>query len=70
MERGISPINEYSIIDLSSFDHNPQRRESSGKFNVRVPRSRHAALASEADAEGVSLSEIVVAKLALRVQAR
>ena len=48
----------------------PQRREYSGKFNVRVPKSLHAALASEADAEGVSLNQLVVAKLALHLQAR
>jgi hypothetical protein len=48
----------------------PQRREYSGKFNVRVPKSLHAALASEAEAEGVSLNQLVMAKLALRLQAR
>jgi HicB family len=48
----------------------PQRREYSGKFNVRVPKSLHAALASEAEAEGVSLNQLVVAKLALRLQIR
>ena len=48
----------------------PQRREYSGKFNVRIPRSLHAALASEAEAEGVSLNQLVMAKLALRLQAR
>jgi hypothetical protein len=31
----------------------PQRREYSGKFNVRVPKSLHAAWASESEAEGV-----------------
>src|ERR1700689_3368295 len=36
-----------------------QRREYSGKFNVRLPRSLHAALASEAQAEGVSLNQLV-----------
>jgi hypothetical protein len=49
---------------------NPERREYSGKFNVRLPPSLHAALASEADAEGVSLNQLVVAKLALRLAAR
>jgi hypothetical protein len=49
---------------------NPQRREYSGKFNVRVPKSLHAALASEAEAEGVSLNQLVVAKLALHLQVR
>ena len=48
----------------------PQRREYSGKFNVRVPKSLHAALASEAEAEGVSLNQLVVAKLAMHLQMR
>src|SRR6184192_1178752 len=48
----------------------PQRREYSGKFNVRVPKSLHAALAREAEAEGVSLNQLVVAKLALHLQAK
>jgi predicted HicB family RNase H-like nuclease len=48
----------------------PQRREYSGKFNVRVPKSLHAALASEAEAEGVSLNQLIVTKLALHLQVR
>jgi predicted HicB family RNase H-like nuclease len=48
----------------------PQRREYSGRFNVRVPKSLHAALASEAEAEGVSLNQLVLAKLALHLQIR
>ena len=48
----------------------PQRREYSGKFNVRVPKSLHAALAGEAEAEGVSLNQLVAAKLALHLQVR
>lgn len=44
-----------------------QRWEYSGKFNVRLPKSLHAALAREA--EGVSLNQLVVAKLALHLQA-
>jgi predicted HicB family RNase H-like nuclease len=48
----------------------PERREYSGKFNVRVPKSLHAALASEAEAEGVSLNQLIVAKLALHLQIR
>jgi hypothetical protein len=48
----------------------PQRRDYSGKFNVRVPKSLHAALACEAEAEGVSLNQLVVAKLALHLQTR
>jgi predicted HicB family RNase H-like nuclease len=37
---------------------------------VIVPKSLHAALASEAEAEGVSLNQLVVAKLALHLQVR
>src|SRR2546427_8805531 len=48
----------------------PQRREYSGKFNVRIPKSLHAALASEAESEGVSLNQLVVTKLALHLQLR
>src|SRR5213076_2071819 len=48
----------------------PRRREYSGKFNVRIPKSLHAALASEAEAEGVSLNQLVVAKLALHLLSR
>jgi hypothetical protein len=48
----------------------PQRRECRGKFNVRLPKSLHAALAGEAEAEGVSLNQLVVAKLALHLQVR
>jgi predicted HicB family RNase H-like nuclease len=48
----------------------PQRREYSGKFNVRIPKSLHAALASEAEAEGVSLNQLVLAKLSLHLQLR
>jgi hypothetical protein len=48
----------------------PKRREYSGKFNVRIPKSLHAALANEADAEGVSLNQLVVAKLALHLRSR
>jgi predicted HicB family RNase H-like nuclease len=48
----------------------PQRREYSGKFNVRIPKSLHAALVREAEAEAVSLNQLVLAKLALHVQAR
>lgn len=39
----------------------------SGKFIVRLPRSLHAALEAEAEAEGVSLNQLVVAKLAIQL---
>lgn len=39
--------------------------KKSGKFLVRVPRSLHAALEAEAEREGVSLNQLVVAKLSM-----
>jgi HicB family len=47
-----------------------QDREFSGKFNIRIPKSLHAALVQEAEAEGVSLNQLVLAKLALHLQTR
>jgi hypothetical protein len=40
----------------------------SGRFVVRVPKSLHAALEREASAEGVSLNQLVVAKLSHRLE--
>lgn len=37
----------------------------SGRFVVRLPKSLHAALEQEATAEGVSLNQLVVAKLSI-----
>jgi predicted HicB family RNase H-like nuclease len=40
----------------------------SGRFVVRLPRSLHAALEREAAEEGVSLNQLVVAKLAAQLR--
>jgi hypothetical protein len=42
--------------------------KKSGRFLVRVPRSLHAALETEAKEEGVSLNQLVVAKLARKMR--
>jgi predicted HicB family RNase H-like nuclease len=39
----------------------------SGRFVVRLPRSLHAALEAEAKEEGTSLNQLVLAKLAVRL---
>lgn len=40
----------------------------SGRFVVRLPQSLHAALEREASREGVSLNQLVVAKLAIQLR--
>jgi predicted HicB family RNase H-like nuclease len=57
-----------ALIDsLPEPDVRPSREEYSGKFVVRVPKSLHAALAAEAETEGVSLNQLVVAKLSVQL---
>lgn len=41
--------------------------KKSGRFVVRLPQSLHAALEQEAEREGVSLNQLVVAKLACQL---
>ncbi len=41
--------------------------EKSGKFQVRLPKTLHGALEQEADREGVSLNQLVVTKLAVKL---
>jgi predicted HicB family RNase H-like nuclease len=55
------------IDSLPEPELRPSREEYSGKFVVRVPKSLHAALAAEAAAEGVSLNQLVVAKLSVQL---
>ncbi len=43
--------------------------KANGSVSVRMPRSIHAALLAEADAEGVSLNQLCVAKLAVQLRA-
>jgi HicB family len=53
-------INKFGLVEGAT----PKK---SGRFVVRLPRSLHAALEREADREGVSLNQLVVAKLAAQL---
>ena len=55
------------VDSLPEPDVRSSREEYSGKFVVRIPKSLHAALAAEAEGEGVSLNQLVVAKLAVQL---
>jgi hypothetical protein len=66
-----SPEREQIDALIDSLPEPPVRTDPkaySGKFNVRIPKTLHAALATEAEAEGVSLNQLVLAKLALHLQ--
>ncbi len=54
---------ELRLADASRFDDLLTR--ASGRLTLTVPRSLHAALKSEAVAEGVSLSELIRLKLTI-----
>jgi predicted HicB family RNase H-like nuclease len=45
------------------------RAELNGKILARVPKSVHAALLAEAEAEGVSLNQLIVSKLSVQLRA-
>jgi predicted HicB family RNase H-like nuclease len=47
----------------------PLVRDASGKLQVRMPKSLHSALISEAADEGVSLNQLIVSKLAVQLKA-
>jgi hypothetical protein len=41
---------------------------ASGNLHVRLPRSLHAALRAEAEAEDISLNQLIVAKLSIQLR--
>ena len=46
----------------------PPLERASGNLHVRLPRSLHAALRVEAEAENISLNQLIVAKLSLQLR--
>lgn len=53
------------VMDRTGFVPGATPKKKSGRFVVRLPSSLHAALEREAKAEGVSLNQLVLAKLAV-----
>lgn len=65
--RNFSTTEEYRQISellLQAWPTNPPPADVSGKLLVRLPKSLHAALQAEAETEGTSLNQLIVAKLA------
>jgi predicted HicB family RNase H-like nuclease len=64
----ISQLVEYVLKDLEeSGEAIPEpfaTRQFSGRFNVRIGKSLHRALAVEASRQGISLNQLVIQKLA------
>ena len=56
-----------AVEERTGFIEGATPKRKSGKFVVRVPITLHAALEDEAREEGVSLNQLVVAKLAMRL---
>lgn len=61
-----------SVANLLAKAKNPptevtSEQGASGKLLVRLPKSLHAALLAEAAAEGASLNQLVIAKLAMHL---
>jgi hypothetical protein len=58
------------IADLmGSLPGAKKEEDASGQLRVRMPRSIHAALIEEAEAEGVSLNQLILSKISLQLRA-
>ena len=55
-------INDGSAVSLEQFQRSVE--DYSGKLNIRIPRSLHRDLAQQAKADGVSLNQYILYKLA------
>jgi predicted HicB family RNase H-like nuclease len=54
--------------DSAAKDFQLKLSRANGAISIRMPRSLHAALLMEADAEGVSLNQLCMAKLMLQLR--
>ena len=57
------------LVSLPNSREAVEPAEASGNLRVRMPKSVHAALASEASREGVSLNQLIVSKVSMQLQA-
>jgi hypothetical protein len=57
------------IMQMMDELQGPEADDYSGHFMVRGPRSLHAALMKEAEAEGVSLNQLCISKLSMQLRA-
>lgn len=58
-----------AIMQMMDELQGPDTEDFSGHFMVRGPRSLHAALMKEAEAEGVSLNQLCISKLSMQLRA-
>lgn len=58
------------INQLRDNSGEPPIEEFSGKMSLRLPKSLHAALAREAENEGVSLNQLIIVKLATELRSK
>ena len=54
---------------IESLQEKSESASASGKLLVRIPRSLHVALQKESESEGVSINQLVVAKLSTQLRA-
>lgn len=55
-------VNDGTTVTLEAFQRSIN--DYSGKLNIRIPRSLHQRLSQEAKADGVSLNQYILYKLA------
>jgi predicted HicB family RNase H-like nuclease len=56
------------VMERTGLETGATPKRKSGRFVVRLPQSLHAALEVEANREGVSLNQLVMAKLAVQLK--
>lgn len=58
-----------ALVEAAPDGEGLKRPEANGKLLIRIPKSLHSALIVEAEAEGTSVNQLVVAKLSAQLRA-